>query len=181
MRKLSVIDKLTKLINAHDDDIKLDDIKEIVNIINTNSLVMDLKLLLVKNNFEMYFDKFIKSLNLNISQNEYSEIYEYIKSNIRANTDSDIAGWNEDKVGMLILQWHNIKQKPINLTPNPDPDVDDPEILVTPPTVSFPVPTIDEIKQFKNKIKYLNLSPIIIEHVDNDIELYNVLKKYIEN
>jgi len=178
---INVIDKLTKLINAHDDDIKLDDIKEIVNIINTNSLIMDLKLLLVKNNFEVYFDKFIKSLNLDISQNEYSEIYEYIKSNIRANTDSDIAGWNEDKVGMLILQWHNIKQKTINPTPTPNIDPDNPEIPVTPPLVSFPVPTIDEIKQFKNKIKYLNLSPIIIEHVDNDIELYNVLKKYIEN
>jgi hypothetical protein len=82
---------------------------------------------------------------------------------------------------MLILQWHNIKQKQINPTPDNDSDVGNPEILVAPPIVPLTEPTIDEIKQFKNRIKYLNLSPIVIEHVDNDIELYNVLKKYIEN
>ncbi len=176
-----VIDKLTTLINAHDDDIKLDDIKEIVNTINNNSLSMDLKLLLAKNRFEIYFDKFIKSLNLNIQQSEYDEIYEHIKSNIRANTDSDTAGWSEDRVGMLILQWYNKKQNPSVSTPTIPLSGDDTGTQDTPPSEVFPIPTTDEIKQFKNKIKYLNLSPIIIEHVDNDIELYNVLKKYIEN
>jgi len=178
---INVIDKLTTLINAHDDDIKLDDIKEIVNTINNNSLLIDLKLLLVKNRFEIYFDKFIKSLNLNIQQSEYSEIYEYIKSNIRANTDSDIAGWSEDRVGMLILQWHNIKQKPSVSTPTVPLGDEDTGIQDTQPSEVFPIPTIDEIKQFKNRIKYRNLSPIIIEHVDNDIALYHVLKKYIED
>ena len=178
---INVIDKLTTLINAHDDDIKLDDIKEIVNTINNNSLLIDLKLLLVKNRFEIYFDKFIKSLNLNIQQSEYSEIYEYIKSNIRANTDSDIAGWSEDRVGMLILQWHNIKQKPSVSTPTVPLGDEDTGIQDTQPSEVFPIPTIDEIKQFKNRIKYRNLSLIIIEHVDNDIALYHVLKKYIED
>lgn len=178
---IKVIDKLTVLINSHDDDIKLDDIKEIVSIINNNSLSIDLKLLLEKSKFEIYFDKFIQSLNLNIAQTEYSEIYEYVKSNIRANTDSDIAGWNEDKVVRLILEWHNRKQQP----PMQPPSIEG-ESSAIEPAVEFAnpdiqKPTLNEIQQFKNKIKYLNLSPIIIEHVDNDIALYKVLKKYIED
>ena len=176
---IDVINKLTIIINAHDDDIKLDDIKEIVTLINQNSLSMDLKILLVKNRFESYFDKFIQSLNLNIERDLYNDIYEYIKANIRANIDSDIAGWNEDRVRSLILEWH-IKQQetpPLPLGENPPPPLPLGENPPPPP----PPPSTDEIKQFKNRIKYLNLSPIIIEHVDDDIELYNVLKKYIEN
>jgi len=42
-------------------------------------------------------------------------------------------------------------------------------------------PTINEIEQFKNKIKYRNLTMIVLENVDSDIELYRVLKKYIED
>jgi hypothetical protein len=181
---ITVIDKLTTLINAHDDDIKLDDIKDIVSIINTNSLFIDLKLLLIKKNFSMYFDKFIKSLNLKISPSEYEEIYNYIKANIRANIDSDIAGWNEDKVVRLILEWHNKQlQNTINITPPVDnEDINNiPFPPLTTPSVIVQRVTPDEIKQFKNRIKYLNLSPIVIDNVDDDIELYNVLKKYIEN
>lgn len=182
----NIIDKLIVVVNAHDEDIRLDDIKEIVQLINNNALSTDLKLILRKDMFASYFDKFVRSLNLNITTDTYDEIYNYIKSNIRANMDSDIAGWNEDKVGMLILQWHNAQLQASNgsnlTTPDSTqatPNIDIPNQI---PQVSLTSQaTADEIKQFKNKIKYLNLSLIVLEHIDEDIELYNVLKKYIED
>ncbi len=178
----SVIDMLTVLINAHGDDIKLTDIKEIVNLINSNSLLIDLKLLLKKERFAVYFNKFLKSLKLSIQINEYIEIYEYIKTKIRANTDSDIAGWGEDRVGMLVLEWHRDKlQNQSIASPIHSSSYNDTKSTEEASYITVEKPTIDEIKQFKNTIKYLNLSLIVMEHVDEDIELYNVLKKYIEN
>ncbi len=180
---LDIIDRLTTLINAHDDDIKLNDIKKIVSIIDSNNLLFDLKLLLVKESFKNYFDKFIKSLNLNISPNEYDEMYNYIKTNIRANIDSDIAGWNEDKVGMLILQWHNKKlqpKKPNSYQPNKNNHSDRVEEPKNNNLFLEKSSLDEEIKQFKKRVQYLsNLNQIIIENVDSDTELYNVLKKYI--
>jgi len=87
---------LTFFVNAHDEDIKLEDKKSFVNTIINNSLEMDLKLALDKDKFEKYFDKFLDSFGLDLVSKK-EEIYEYIKSNIRANQDSDIAGWNQSK------------------------------------------------------------------------------------
>jgi len=176
-----VLDKLTVLVNAHGDDIKLNDIKEIVNLIDSNSLLIDLKLLLKKDNFAVYFNKFLKSLKLNIQVNEYIEIYEYIKTKIRANTDSDIAGWNQDRVGMLVLEWHRDKLQEQSEVPLTNSPYANNKFIEEMPATIVENPTTDEIKKFKNTIKYLNLSLIVMEHVDDDMELYRVLKKYIEN
>jgi len=169
------VDKLTFFVNAHDEDIKLEDKKSFVNTIINNSLEMDLKLALDKDKFEKYFDKFLDSFGLDLVSKK-EEIYEYIKSNIRANQDSDIAGWNEDKVKNLIYEWHTKISQPEQTQvppimppskPTPEPEIEK--------------PTINEIEQFKNKIKYRNLTMIVLENVDSDIELYRVLKKYIED
>lgn len=172
-----IVDKLSRFINAHDEDIKLDDIKEFVTIVSKNSLEMDLKLALNKDKFENYFDKFLKSLYLNPIP-EKEKIYEYIKSNIRANQDSDIAGWNEDKVKTLIYEWHTKISSP-SVQPKPPTESGDGGIQPSPPSPAEP--STNEIEDFKNKIKYRNLTMIVLENVDNDTELYRVLKKYIED
>ena len=180
-----VIDKLIDLINAHDEDIKLDDIKEIVNLIEKNSLLIDLQLLLVQNRFENYFDKFIQSLHLNIQKENYFKVYEYIKSGMRANIDSDIPGWSEDKAVSLVLQWHNEQlQEKINSQVS---NINEKEKynesgldIVTEHSVKVK-PNKNEIEQFKRQVIYAPILKIILENIDEDIELYNVLKKYIEN
>lgn len=173
------IDKLTILVNAHDEDIQFNDIKNLVEIVQNNVLLQDIKILLQKNKFSEYFDLFIKSLNLNIDKSYYNEIYDFIKSRIRANKDSDIAGWDENTVIRLILEWKN-KIIPSKLhEPLPIPtDENKTDNLLSKPILPIK-PTESDIEKFKNRIKYLNLSPIIIEHVDNDSELYRVLKKYV--
>jgi hypothetical protein len=174
----NIIDRLSVFVNAHDEDIKLGDIKEFVTIVSKNSLEMDLKLALDKDKFETYFDNFLNSFNLNLVSKK-DEIYEYIKSNIRANEDSDIAGWNEDRVKTLIYEWHTkISQPPAKSKPSPVESVLEENEIIAPIQLQ---PTISEIEQFKNKIKYRNLTMIVLENVDHDIELYRVLKKYIED
>lgn len=170
-----VIDRLSVFVNAHDEDIKLDDKKEFVAIVSKNSLEMDLKIYFNKDKFENYFDKFLDSFDLDLLSKR-DEIYTYIKSNIRANQDSDIAGWNEDRVKTLVYEWHN-KKPPI---PNPGPGVDGPEVPVSPPTIPPHKPTIDEIEKFKKQIIYEPVIKIILENVYKDHELYRVLSKYIE-
>ena len=170
-----IVDRLSVFVNTHDEDIKLEDKKEFVSIIEKNSLIMDLKLVLDKDRFESYFDKFLESFNLDLVSKK-EEVYDYIKRNIRANHDSDIAGWNEEKVKNLVYEWRDMKisNPPLPSTP-PKPPIapksDDRQLQ----------PTISEIEQFKNKIKYRNLTMIVLENVDKDIELYRVLKKYIED
>ncbi len=168
-----VIDRLSFFVNAHDEDIKLEDKKEFVSTVTNNNLIMDLKIVLDKDKFENYFDKFLDSFGLDLVSKK-EEIYEYIKSNIRANQDSDIAGWNEDRVKTLIYEWRTRISQP---EPTSELSIESP----SKPTPESPVekPTINEIEQFKNKIKYRNLTMIVLENVDDDIELYRVLKKYI--
>jgi len=103
-----VIDRLTIFVNTHDKDIKLEHKKEFVSIISNNSLEMDLKLVLDEDKFEEYFEKFLDSFGLDIVDKK-DEVYDYIKRNIRANQDSDIAGWSEDKVKTLVYEWHTNK------------------------------------------------------------------------
>jgi len=173
-----IVDKLSIFINAHDEDIKLDDIKEFVAIVSKNSLEMDLKLALNKDKFEDYFDKFLDSLNLDLIPKK-EEIYEYIKSNIRANQDSDIAGWSEDKVKTLIYEWHTkISQQSVQPKPSAaEPTSEENKTI----TLAQPQPTMNEIEQFKKRIIYEPILKIILENINNDIELYRVLKKYIED
>ncbi|MFW5890713.1 MAG: hypothetical protein ACOCUI_00675, partial [bacterium] len=107
------IDKLTVLVNAHDEDIQFNDIKNLVEIVENNVLLQDIKILLQKNKFAEYFDLFIESLNLNIDKSYYDELYDFIKSRIRANQDSDISGWDENTVFRLVYEWEKEKFKPI--------------------------------------------------------------------
>lgn len=172
------IDKLTILVNAHDEDIKFNDIKYLVEIIENNTLLQDVKLLLQKNRFSEYFDLFIKSLNLNIEKLNYDELYDFIKSRIRANKDSDIAGWDENSVIRFILEWKNNTITPPLPSSTIEKNVDDKPVYTPVPPTSVRL-TGGEIEKFKDRIKYLNLSPIIMEHVDEDQELYRVLKKYV--
>ena len=172
----NIIDKLTIFVNAHDEDIKLDDRKEFVAIIEKNSLMMDLKLALDKDKFELYFEKFLKSFNNLDLLSKKEEIYEYIKSNIRANQDSDIPGWNEDKVKTLVYEWHTKLSQPPQ--PHPEDENESGGVVEEPKPVTI---TSNEIEQFKNKIRYLNLTMIVLENIEHDMELYRVLKKYIED
>lgn len=173
------IDKLTILVNAHDEDIQFNDIKNLVEIVENNVLLQDIKILLQKNRFSEYFDLFIKSLNLNIDKSYYDELYDFIKSRIRANQDSDISGWDENTVFRLIYEWEKEKFKPAVTEAQPELTDEDEPLDVVPQPIIPVKPTGSEIEKFKNRIKYLNLSPIIMEHVDEDPELYRILKKYV--
>lgn len=172
------LDKLNLIVNSSDEDISFKQKKDIVDLVEKNVLLSDIKLLFQKNKFFEYFDLFIKSLKLNIEAKDYDEIYNYIKSKIRANQDSDIAGWDENTVIRLILEWKNSIQLPPTPEPIPEP-IDEGEPIDVPQPITPVKPTGSEIEKFKNRIKYLNLSPIIMEHVDEDPELYRILKKYV--
>jgi hypothetical protein len=174
------IDKLTILVNAHDEDIQFNDIKSLVEIVENNVLLQDIKILLQKNKFSEYFDLFIKSLNLNIDNSYYDELYDFIKSRIRANQDSDISGWDENTVFRLVYEWEKEKFKPILPEPPTEPLTDEDESVDKPHhPVQSDKPTRDDIEKFKSRIKYMSLSQVVIDHVDEDLELYKVLKKYV--
>jgi len=175
-----VIDRLSLFVNAHDEDIKLDDKKEFVTIISKNSLEMDLKIYFNKDKFENYFDEFLGSFDLDLLSKK-DEIYSYIKSNIRANQDSDIAGWNEDRVKTLVYEWHAEQTK----KDNPKHQAEDGEETSKNDTdIQASIDekiTSDEIDKFKKKIIYEPILKIVLENVDEDYELYRVLSKYIED
>lgn len=177
-----VIDRLTIFVNTHDEDIKLEHKKEFVSIISNNSLEMDLKLVLDEDKFEEYFEKFLDSFGLDIVDKK-DEVYDYIKRNIRANQDSDIAGWSEDKVKTLVYEWHTNRSKPKKEEKPVDEQTKNETILENVDVVLIEdhKPDYSEIENFKNRIKYINLTTIVLENVEKDLELYRVLKKYIED
>lgn len=177
-----IIDRLTIFVNTHDEDIKLEDKKEFVSIISNNSLEMDLKLVLVEDKFEGYFEKFLDSFGLGIVDKK-DEVYDYIKRNIRANQDSDISGWSEDKAKTLVYEWHTKRSKPKKEKKPVDKQTKNETILENVDTVLIEdhKPGYSEIENFKNKIKYINLTTIVLENIEKDLELYRVLKKYIED
>jgi len=178
-----IIDRLTIFINAHDEDIKIDDKKEFVTLIEKNSLIMDLKIALDKDRFEDYFEKFLNSFGLDIVDKK-NEIYNYIRRNIRANQDSDIAGWSEDKVKNLIYEWHTKvnrlekEEKPLNEQAKNEItlEIEDHKSDYN-ERENF---NYNEVENFKNKIKNINLTVIVLENIEKDLELYRVLKKYID-
>jgi len=174
------IDRLNLFVNTHDEDIQSDDKKEFVTIINKNALEMDLKILFDKDKFENYFDKFLDSFGLDLPSKK-DEIYAYIKSNIRANKDSDIAGWNEDKVKTLVYEWHTEELRKEN---SKHQIKNREEISQDDINTQIPIKemiTSDKIEKFKKQIIYAPIIKIILENVDDDYELYNVLNKYIED
>ena len=178
-RLKDVIDRLGIFVNSHDDDIKIDDKKEFVSLVENNSLIIDLKIVLDKDRFEGYFEKFLESFELNIIDKK-DEIYDYIKRNIRANQDSDIAGWSEYRVKTLVYEWHTKANKPTiqkDSESNIQPVSQSNSVMV----VEEPKPKDSEIERFKNLIRNKDLINIVLENIDKDIELYRVLRKYIKD
>lgn len=180
------IDKLNFFVNAHDEDISMEDKKEFVDLVEKSFLIMDLELLLDKDRFEEYFEKFLDSLDSLDSLDlvgKKDEIYDYVKHNIRANQDSDIAGWDEDNVQKLIYKWsvEAVKDRENQEKLSKNKNQEDSKEFKGSVKIEEPKPTFDEMESFKNKIKYMNLTMIVLENVEKDIELYRVLKKYVED
>jgi arsenate reductase-like glutaredoxin family protein len=172
-----IVEKLTFFVNAHDDEITHKETKYLLNLLEKNSIIFEVKKIFKKELFESYFEKFLNSMPFEVEKNSFQALYNYIKSNIRANRDSDIAGWNEDRVKSLIMEWYlKDRESSKNIDEVAKPlEIEKEKISQSVVNLSN---NQSEIEKLKSWIKNVDIREVIVNNIDGDKELFNALKRY---